>query len=293
MEIGIPAPQGFIPIIPKYVTCASGPWATPGSKFCRVIENYGPTGVSKAINTSQLSQRYDPNYGSNMPYVEYHDVTHYVNPRRALEAALRGSSPLQPFISRVAAALSKGLTGLDQLGLTGSAAVGMEQRFSDVDFTVYGNEAAEALYELFTSRARAVECKSEFGGVTVRGYSCTPWRRGFVGDSEVPVSWVGVPNEVAGHCNVLRRYENLSPPSRDVEVTVTIPPRQPMALLYPPCVASEEGYVVVSYEFNLGGPLYEGGVVRLVGRLLGDGKTVVLGSRERPGMLELLEKSKV
>ena len=289
VEIGIPAPAGYVPVMPKYVPCDKGAWSRGTVRFCRVIKTYGPTGLSEALVKSGLTLTYDPSYGAAMPYVRASDLLDYKSPREALlHRALSGGGGLGHVLSRAIRFMGSLAGGLDVLGLTGSYAMSIEADFSDVDIVVYGGEAARQAYEGFMAAVTSAECREEFGGVSIRGWPCRPWRRGFVSDVPVPLSWVGVPpGGPASHCPPVLEgpgVDGLTP----TRVNLAVPGGQETALLYPPCVRTEEGMYIVSFEYNAGGPLYEGGEVKASGLITYRGHTVILGSREFPGALELL-----
>lgn len=289
VEIGIPAPAGYVPVIPKYVPCNDGVWSRGPLRFCRVIRTYGPTGLEEALARSGLSLTFDPRYGALMPYARLDEALDYVSPREALmRRALSGSGRSTHVLSKAIALLGR-LTGRpDELGLTGSYAMGIEAEFSDVDLVVYGGEAATRAYEGFRQVAAPVECRSEFGGLYVIGWPCRPWRRGVTSDVPVPLSWVGVPPEgLASHCPPVVEGPGIHGLEKGT-ASLTIPSGQETALLYPPCVITEEGVYVISFEYNAGGPLYEGGEVKVSGLVASRGRAIVLGSREFPGALELL-----
>ncbi|WP_048812709.1 hypothetical protein [Acidilobus saccharovorans] len=292
VEIGLQSPPGFIPIIPKYVPCDHGKWGRPGAKLCRVIESYGPGGVAKAFEGAGLKLLYDPAYSSYMPYIPMSGVLVYISPKEALRRALSGGSPLVVELARAAHALSRAVGSADSLGLTGSFAMEIEQSFSDIDFVVYGAYEAAAAFEFFTKSLREGECKEDFGGVRLRGFACLEWRRGLLDGVNVPISWVGVPEGPASACRPLSEYNHIEPPARSYANVLTIQPYQESALLYPPCVSTEEGVTIVSFEYNLGGYLYMGGEVFVDGLATSDGKVVYVGTRERPGGLTLIRQFK-
>ncbi|MGC9072076.1 MAG: nucleotidyltransferase domain-containing protein [Acidilobus sp.] len=289
VEIGLPSQPGYLPIIPKYFVCQEGPWSKGLIKFCRIIQSYGPTGVASSFSRSGLRLIYDPLYGALMPYVSVDGVLDYRSPYETLLGrVLSGDGRLSHVVIKATDLMANLSDGLESLGLTGSFAMGTEEEFSDVDFIVYGEEAAEKAYEGFLARAGPVECKEEFGGLRINGWRCLPWRRGVIEGLGRPVSWVGVPLMGPGaHCGPLIKGPGLYG-LRPFEGKLTVPGSQPTALLYPPCVKTEEGYTLMSYEYNAGGPLYEGGEVKVLGLMAERLKVVIIGSREVPGSLRLL-----
>ena len=292
VEIGLPSPPGLIPLIPKYVPCRKGPWTSAGASFCRLVSAYGPRGVSEGFERSGIRQAYDPAYGAPMPYVDQEMVLAYASPKDALARALRGDSPLSLPLTRVVEAVAREVGGASRVGLTGSVAMGIEQPFSDIDLVVYGGEESERAFELFIRSAAPVSPsgggEQNYGGVVARVAAPAQWRRGIFRDlAGVPVSWVGAPEDIAGHCGPLRNHRGLGPRKAVVSgVVLTVQPRQEGALLYPPCVKTEEGLHLISYEFNLGAALYLGGVFKVEG--LSFGESVVLGARELPGSIAKL-----
>ncbi len=290
VEVGLPAPPGYVPIIPKYVPCDRGPWSRRSLRFCRVIERYGPAGVSEAFTRSGLVLTYDPSYGTLMPYVRLEEALEYVSPREALQRrALSGKGSLSHVLSNAISFMGSLVGSFETIGLTGSYAMELEADFSDVDLVVYGGEGARLAYEGFRSRASPVDCRMDFGGLSLVGWPCLPWRRGAVEVVPVPVSWVGAPiGGPAAHCPPLiggiAAY-GLS----QAQGVLTVPPGQETSLLYPPCVRTEEGVYIISFEYNVGGPLYEGGEVKVHGLGALRARVILLGSREKPGRLELLK----
>ncbi|MGC9209688.1 MAG: hypothetical protein ACP5FT_00210 [Acidilobus sp.] len=289
VEIGLPSPPGYIPIIPKYVICRDGLWSRGPLAFCRVIDNYGPGGVSLAFERSGIDLIYDPLYGALMPYVRTFSVLEYVSPSQALALrALSGTGKLSHIVIAATSIMAGLVGGIDLLGLTGSYAMLAEGEFSDLDFVVYGEEASEAAYTLFSARAKPVDCKEDFGGFKVMGWACSPWRRGLIPGLDRPISWVGVPaGDPGGHCPPLLERAGTGRPGL-FEGELTIPGGQPTALLYPPCVKTEEGYYLISYEYNAGGPLYGGGRILVKGLHYEGRNIIVVGSREVPGSLTLV-----
>lgn len=282
--IGIPSPQGLIPVIPKYVSCSGGEWLRPGGRFCRVIPHYGPEGLELGIRGSGLIERFDPQYGSPMPYVSEYSVLLRTPPREALARVLRGpAGPLHEKAVLVAELLGSCGISLGDLGLTGSVAAGIQREgVSDLDFVVYGSPAAVSMAECFSSIAGAGAggFRGEFGGVTVDPPVNTSWRKGIVGGQRV--TWVGV-RTGPGECPPLSSYEKLSPPLEPVEARLRVPEGQGGALTYPPCVESSEGVYLISYEYNLAAVLYKGGRLEVSGTISADGRAIYVGLRARPG----------
>jgi hypothetical protein len=89
-------------------------------------------------------------------------------------------------------------------------------------------------------------------------------------------------------CKPLKSYFNVDSPVKPVEVTMYVERGQPSALAYPPCVVSSDGIYIVSFEYNVGALLYEGGVLGLEVWLVRAAGTVYLATREMPRLIELI-----
>lgn len=290
--IGIPAPEGFIVAIPKYAPCSrlDTPWSRASGRYCRIIREYGPRGVREAWEKFSAEQgqarleAYDGVYAASMPYVRLCDAIEIINPRRALAEAL--ASGQEAVVQATVLILSGAGVSVEDAGLTGSYAAGIASpKISDVDLIVYGPQSALRMHDYFKSLKPAEGRRSSFGGVRVQPPLETLWRRARVSEDLV-ASWVGVPERVAGHCPPLRGYPNIDPPSgRIVKLRVKVEPGQEAALLYPPCVEAG-GVYLVSFEYNLGEILYEGGILEVEAVESISGGTVYLGLREVPGVIK-------
>ncbi|MEB3797769.1 MAG: nucleotidyltransferase domain-containing protein [Caldisphaeraceae archaeon] len=282
VEIGIPSPEGFIPIIPKYVSCRRGAWKRRANSFCRIISEYGPNGIRDSIERSGLKLVYDPVYRSYMPYVNKGDVLIYNDPREMFKELLSHPQGADEKIVRVLGKIL-GDVDLSSVGLTGSYSLNMWNAFSDIDLVIYGKKNSEDFLIKFMRRANALECKENYGGVFLRG-PCVPWRRGKV--LGIAVSWIGVPEVISGHCDAAREYHKIKIPSKVGNLETYVSPGQGEALLYPPCVKDENGRAIVSFEYNAGYLLYNGGRLEVSG--LYDGRSLFIGTREYPGSIRLL-----
>ncbi len=276
--VGVPSPPGLIPVIPKYSLCDSAetPWRLKGSSLCRITKRYGPLGVAEGIRSSGINERLDPVYGAPIPYVERERVQACIPPLRAFAAAVAGGDAE---VVRVASMISTSLRGARvRLGLTGSHALGAAHEGSDVDLVVY--EGHEEVYEFF--RRHQGYGTPHLGGVEVEPPPDTTWRKALI--SGIPTTWT----PAGTTCSLLRSYWSIPSPERLVKLRVRVEPGQRHALEYPPCVAGDKA-AIVSFEFNLGGILYEGGVFEVEG-LAGGGRhpVVYLGLREYPGSLRIL-----
>ncbi|MEN2999295.1 MAG: hypothetical protein ABDH61_01790 [Acidilobaceae archaeon] len=277
--IGVPSPPGMIAAVPKYALCAESPLG--GSvPFCRLIWSYGPRGIASVVSLAK--PRPDGLYGAPMPYFSLEDVELLLRPQEALQRAL--SSPPRWLGEELYEALERfrswGIS-LGELGLTGSLALRIENpALSDVDLVVYGSRAARRAYEAFSSLGAG--SSEEPGGVVLRPPLDSGWRRNRLGG--VYVSWVGVPTE-GELCPPLRSYFHIATPARPVRTSFRVAGGQEGALLYPPCVRTEEGRHVVSFEFLLGRALHEGGRFEALALESWDRETLYLGARELPGEL--------
>jgi predicted nucleotidyltransferase len=287
--IGIPRPPELLPIIPKYVLCSESPWSRGASAFCRVLERYGPLGVSGTLAKIGFKEALDGIYNSPMPYVRLFDVIEIVKPKEALHRVLsKPVNDLHYALLNLLSLLSVSGVDVDNVGLTGSLAMRIENvEVSDLDLVVYGLESAEAMYRLFTDKIKPDSTPvKEFGGLIVEPGVNLGWRRAsFRGFT---VGWVGVPG-VGELCEPLERYFAIDGPIKPVEIVVDVRGGQPSALTYPPCVPSSDGTYIVSFEYNVGALLYRGGTFRIKGLAGGGLDTIYIATRELPGYIRLLQ----
>lgn len=286
--IGIPRPPELLPVIPKYVLCSESLWSRGASAFCRVLERYGPLGVSGTLARIGFNEILDGIYNSPMPYVRLSDVIEIVKPREALSRVLaKPVNDLHYELLDLLAFLSKNEVDMDNVGLIGSLAVGIENvEVSDLDLVVYGLENAEITYRLFTSMAKpSFTPVKEFGGLVVEPAVSIGWRRARF--RRFIVGWAGVPG-VGELCKPLKSYFNVDSPVKPVEVTMYVERGQPSALAYPPCVVSSDGIYIVSFEYNVGALLYRGGTFRVRGLASESLNTIYVATRELLGYIELL-----
>ncbi len=281
VEIGIKSPDGLIPVIPKYINCENSKWKRKKISFCRILSEYGPYGISNAIKNSKIKMIYDPAYKIMMPYVRQEDIMIYNNPKDAfIENFINSyryveSLPLFELIKDL---------DITQIGITGSYSLGMQYEESDMDLVIYGEKNVELIYNKFINNTNIIECKNEFGGVIIEG-PCTSWRRGSY--KGMAYSWTGVPNEIAYHCDPIKNYNKITIPYKIENLNVYIPKGQIGGLLYPPCVKDSNGRYIISFEFNAGYLLYNGGYINISG--LSDEKTIVIGTREFPGKISAVK----
>ncbi len=275
--IGIPAPRGYITAVPKYKPCNDEAWRRPSGRYCRVLRTYGPQGIGEVMAYARLV--YDPVYNTLMPYMLAEKILIVRNPWEALyEAISTGSWP--PLIEVLDRLREAGFSIVD-FGVTGSTAAGIQvPGLSDVDL-VYKGRPSQLLGawpyivdQVYDSTTR------NLAGVMVDPGVHLGWRRGFV--NGVHVSWVGVERP----CRYMAEYESIDTPRSRFKGILRVEPGQETALVYPPCVETVEGFVVVSYEYNLGALLYNGGRLWVEG-VMGE-RTIYVGSREEPGGLTVL-----
>jgi len=272
--MGLPTPPGFTAVIPKYSPCRGpSPWTAPHGPLCRIVRAYGPLGVEAGLGAWGRSLRWDPLYRAPMPYILSSDITLCLEPRRALEHALASGEQAVTAVLEVLEAQGVRTTWL---GLTGSRALGIAHQDSDVDLVVY--ERHERVYEAFKAIART-PASARLGGIIVEPAVDASWRKTVI--AGYSVTWTPANNL----CPPLREYYSIDPPHAPTIAEVRVPPRQETALGYPPCAAATDGTWIVSFEYNLAGPLYEGGLFRVSGTVSERGRIIYLGLRERPGQL--------
>ena len=285
MEVG-----GRCVVMPKYVACREPSlWGRLGTgSLCRVIRGYGPRGLARALELSGIAAGHGSSEGAPLPLVAPEEAVHVVTPREAFSQSIsEGRHLLAHALDRLGL-----LAYSEELGLTGSIAGGYWHEDSDIDLVALTHRAALELYEAFRtiSASRDVLTKSELGGIIVPGGVDVSWRRTWVelGGRRVGVTWIGGLPQGPLHCPQAVPPLPLRAPWRG---TVYIPPGDPRALLYPPCAASSSGELVISYEYNLGGLLYEGGQFIIEGTRIGGTNAIVLGIREAPGKIVPVAKS--
>ncbi len=275
--VGLPAPPGYIIAIPKYRPCDDGPWHRASGRYCRVLREYGPRGISEVMAYARLV--YDPVYNTLMPYMRYNEAVVTGSPWESLYNAVNAGSwpPLLSILDRLVEA---GFSVSD-FGVTGSTAAGIQvPGLSDVDLVYRG--APSRLYDAWSEIVDNVYDYTvrDLSGITVEPGVFLGWRRGFLGG--VHVSWVGA----ARACRHVSDYWSIDTPGHRFRGVIRVEPGQDTALAYPPCVETVDGLVLVSYEYNLGDILYKGGKLSVEG-VMGE-YTVYLGLREEPGRLSVL-----
>ena len=284
--IGIPTPPGVVAYIPKYVDCRKqSPWKYLSWRLCRVIPSYGPKGLENVMESLGLNWREDPLYGARMPYVLLDDIVLFIHPREALLHLI--SNPragFEPAIEVINEVVRKTRGSVEELGITGSYAMGTPHSKSDLDLIVYGEAAVVKMYDYFKRESKGPS-REDLGGITTYPTVDLSWRRRSLNGFNV--TWTGVP--ISWHCPPLRDYYMIQPPERLVKVRVWVDPEQTGALLYPPCVNAGE-YWIVSYEYNLGGMFYEGGAFELSAMSSHD-NVLYVGLREYPGLVRRLGSS--
>lgn len=288
--VGIPSPPNLLPVIPKYVPCRKGPWERPSGRYCRVVSFYGPQGVRDAIARYGVVEREDPLYGSAMPYIGKSEVLHIIEPREAMEKLL-GSARLYPYVSLVEKISRESSISIENLGVTGSIAAGIDvPGFSDLDLVVYGGYNAAKMLEYFLAKATQAEplIKNDHGGLKSSPIDIR-WRRQLF-EEGLHVSWVGIGLDHE-KCAPLRSYWTIETPEkgRVTKRVLEVEPRQETALTYPPCVKAINKIYIVSFEFNVGILLYRGGRILVEGVPSTGGNVIYVGLREFPGGLYKLD----
>lgn len=281
VEIGIQSPDEFIPIIPKYVACEKSAWKRHNLNFCRILSEYGPYGINEAIKNSNIKMIYDPVYRSPMPYVKKESILIYNNPKSVFKENFLNSSKAFKYNEESIFDLINDLD-IDNIGITGSYALGMQYENSDIDLVIYGEKNSELFYNIFINKSKIIECKNIFGGVFING-PCIQWRRGAYKNKVY--SWIGVPENIASHCKALDNYNRIEIPNKVMNLDIKIPEGQVSALLYPPCVKDANGRYIISFEYNAGYLFYRGGNLKISG--LSNDKMIVIGTREYPGKISI------
>ncbi len=280
--VGIPAPPGYVAVLPKYVWCsdASSPWRRRDGPLCRVVSLYGPWGLSAAAEAAGLRLLADPLYGAPMPYVSMDSIVRAVDPREAL-SILYTHGPGDPRIYAAVESIARGAgVGLEDLGLTGSLAMGGHHASSDVDLVVHGCDQAARVAEYLWGLRLGVR-RSTLGGVRVSPSVDLSWRRlVYEGRS---VTLVGVPR--VWHCPVLESYYRIVGPEARIRSRLSVRPGDCGFLLYPPCGQATDGTWIVSFEYNVGWLLYSGGDFLVEGVGAREPGIVYIGTREFPGAL--------
>jgi predicted nucleotidyltransferase len=282
--LGLPLSASKVPIIPKYVISKErSPWELHGIYFSRIISEYGPKGLSKAVAQAKslVNTCFSETFLTEMPCVDIIDVLYMSMPQDALQRILRAPrNELEIDVIEVLSTLKEHGISVNDLGITGSTALGFgNPAISDIDLIVYDNASLKIL-ELFTSQSKRPLLKENIGGLRVRPPIDVSWRRAYLLKRRA-VSWIGVPEQVLSHCDIVRKY----PPLKQCKIRVHIEPEQEGALLYPPCVVSIDGRYVVSFEYNLAYELYMGGTFEIKG-MCSEGLLIVyLGTRESPGFI--------
>ncbi len=253
--------------------CKEGLWGRPGSRYCRVLREYGPKGVReplRSLNSYGYILRFDPMYNASVPLIREEDMVLYITPRDAL-ARLVGRDyyqTLQSVLQDILLDLRGIGIPLDHVGVTGSLAAGIaSEGVSDVDLVVYGSDNAVTLLNHFGKIVTPLEeVRDDVGGFRAKRLY-VGWRRGF--REGVGVSWVGIPKGGYEVCKVINSYWRLQPTTGCIKTTVEIEPGQPSALIYPPCVRAGRFYIV-SFEYNVALMMYKGGLFKIRGELAGD-----------------------
>lgn len=260
----------------------------PGGSLCRVLRRYEASEVIDAAERVGMKAFKDPLYGASTPILGGEELVLACDPVESMRRIItHPSGNLEFMVVRVASLLRAVGVSVEALGVTGTLAMGTHvEGVSDIDLVVYGPRASLEVHDAFASIGE--EPPGARRGVVNGVRVCPPlslgWRRRVIGG--VHVSWVGAPEAAVSHCTPLREWRRLEPPRGRAKLTLRIPEGQVGALLYPPCVESEEGLHIVSFEYNLGALLYEGGLMEVEG--LASGEAVLLGTREYPGSLRLL-----
>ncbi|MEM2837317.1 MAG: hypothetical protein QW697_01890 [Acidilobaceae archaeon] len=284
--IGIPRPPGMVPVIPKYRLCEGSLWSRSGVHLCRVIEMYGPRGLSDSIARYGFREAIDGIYSSPIPYIRLSDIVELIRPREAFERVTRRpANTLHYKLIEIAYMLIENGLNHEELGLTGSIAFGSDNpAVSDIDLIVYGSRASRVMYRVFAELTPEKEKNilSDFGGLTINPPLDITWRRRTI--MRVQVAWTGIPL-VGDLCKPLREYYNIPSPWKPIRLSVEVEARQETSLLYPPCAKTRDGLYIVSFEYNIAPILYNGGLLEISGLESIDGSVIYLATRQYPGSI--------
>jgi predicted nucleotidyltransferase len=293
--LGLPAPEGYAVVMPKYVPCNSTrtPWRLGVIRLCRVLDAYTAKSIRSAARRAGSRILYDPLYGAPIPIIEISSARCTVSPEDALERIIRHPRSMleDELVGIVHSLREAGFSGM--MGVTGSLALGFHsEAVSDIDLVVYGDRAVERMLEAFSSLRGEPQRSllSRVGGVRVMPPTDLSWRRlvlNFRG-KRILVSWSGASTGIAEHCPPLREWRRLPQPEEPVSLETVVEPGQPGALQYPPCVETIDNSYIISFEFNVGMYLYIGGRVRVEGLATKARDSIILGAGEYPGGISLI-----
>ena len=284
--------SGYCVVMPKYVVCpnSSTPWRRAGVGLCRIIRGYGPKGLEKAVRRSRARLMFSPLFGGVVPVLDPAEAVLAVDPGRAL---IVSRDPAVHLALEHLGIPGRGLAW--SLGLTGSRAAGYSHEGSDVDLVAYSEQAALSMLEIFREARQGADpvWKEELGGIDAGGPVDVSWRRTWLRGPDglrIGVTWVGALRDGPLHCPPIRGLNRSDPPVAPGNAIVKIEPGQASALLYPPCVAHSGGGWIVSYEYNLAYTLYLGGLFSVEGLVSASGRTIYVGTLERPGALRRIRE---
>ncbi len=271
--LALPSPPGFVAVLPKYKVCGEGPWRLGSARLCRLLASYTPEELGEAFRHIRLV--HDPLYSAEMPYASALDVVRSISPLEACRRLIEGAGPEWAIevLGEVFPRLE--VSPCEEVGVAGSLAGGYYHTSSDVDLVAYPRPGkAGLIYESMSKLGEPEMTVIAYRGV-FEAEARVSWRRRLVKGRRVTI--VMAPVEPGAHCPPLRSYSWMEHVKGRVRAVVNVEGGQESALLYPPCVRSEDGRYIISYEYNLAGDLYEGGVFEVEG--LYSGRAVLLAVR--------------
>ncbi len=278
--LALPSPRDFIPVIPKYILCDEGSWGKGLIRLCRLLESYTPENVDRASRA--VMKRYDPLYGAYMPYVELNLANTIISPMEALATLFSTGKP-EWALNMIERVLSSGALKRGIMGVTGSVAAGTYMESSDLDLVAFVESpySAASIIEAFASLGRPEISRITYTGL-LNAEARVAWRRRLLNGRRITL--VIATLAPGSHCRPLNDYWSIEPPKGYFKSVVSIEGGQESALIYPPCVESRDGRYIISFEYNLGLELYEGGLFRVEGP--SSESYVFIGVRESHSILK-------
>jgi predicted nucleotidyltransferase len=155
--IGNIHPKGSVIAYPRYFPDPGGQWTHGDSRYRRAMPSYGVKSLKKSL--AQLESKYRKSaYGvkyAGIPTIAVDAVKRHLRPEVRLKEILKKPAPDD--LERLTAGLASNLSRIcmvpvDCLGVTGSILPSIHSsKLSDIDLTVYGRTAANAVRSILQS----------------------------------------------------------------------------------------------------------------------------------------------